>query len=201
VTGRRRALPRRFFAGDPLDLAPLLLGKILAAGDRAGRIVEVEAYHGEQDPASHAYRGRTPRNATMFGPPGHLYVYFTYGMHYCANVVCGPVGVPGAVLLRALEPLGDLGGSSGPALLCRALGIDRSFDGADLVKNDRGVRLLDDGFVVDSIGTSARIGLSARVGDAAAWPWRFFVPTSPFLSRRAGAWRSSPATAGAAPPP
>jgi DNA-3-methyladenine glycosylase len=95
-------VPRSFYDRDPLEVAPELLGKLLVRGERRGRIVEVEAYRGESDPASHAFGGLRPRCATMFGPAGHLYVYFTYGMHYCSNVVCLPDGIAGAVLLRAL---------------------------------------------------------------------------------------------------
>ena len=190
-----RRLPRRFFAVDSRELAPLLLNKVLVRGERAGRIVEVEAYAGEADPASHAFRGRTARNATMFGPPGHLYVYFTYGMHYCANVVCGPDGEASAVLLRGLTPLTGLDAMraargpaarvdrdlcNGPGKLCQALGLDRAFDGADLVTGDRGVGLVDDG-----TAPPARPGLSGRVGISVATdvPWRFYVPGAVGVSR------------------
>jgi len=101
-------LPRAFFERDPVLVAPQLVGKLLRRGELEARIVEVEAYRGASDAASHAFRSKTTRNATMFGPPGHLYVYFTYGMHHCANVVCWPEGEPGAVLLRALAPLSGL---------------------------------------------------------------------------------------------
>ena len=103
-----RRLERSDFQHDPLVVAPQLLGKLLQRGPLLARIVEVEAYRGASDAASHAYRGKTARNATMFGPPGYLYVYFTYGMHHCANVVCCPDGEAGAVLIRALAPLGGL---------------------------------------------------------------------------------------------
>ena len=190
-----RPLPRRFFAADSRELAPLLLNKLLMRGERVGRIVEVEAYAGAADPASHAFRGRTVRNATMFGPPGHLYVYFTYGMHFCANVVCGLDGEASAVLLRGLTPVAGLDEMraargpaarrdrdlcSGPGKLCQALGLDRSFDGADLVTGDRGVRVVDDGTPPpERPGASGRIGLSV----AADVPWRFYVPGAVGLSR------------------
>jgi DNA-3-methyladenine glycosylase len=208
VRGRR--LPRSFYDRDPLEVAPALLNKVLVHAERAGRIVEVEAYRGADDPASHAFRGPTARNATMFGPPGHLYVYFTYGMHWCANVVCAHGGRGGAVLLRALAPLEGVaamrrarGGSrrvtelcSGPAKLCQALGIDRSFDGADLVVADRGVTILDDG-----VPPPAEPGVGPRIGISVATehPWRFFVPGDPNVSRpRPGPRRARAATAPAA---
>jgi DNA-3-methyladenine glycosylase len=168
---------------------------VLVHGERAGRIVEVEAYAGAADPASHAFRGRTARNATMFGPPGHLYVYLSYGVHFCANVVCGPAGEASAVLLRALAPLGGLEQMraargpaagrdrdlcSGPGRLCRALGLDRSFDGADLVTADLGVAVVDDGTPPPPApGVSGRIGISV----AAEVPWRFYVPGAAGISR------------------
>jgi len=157
--------------------------------------VEVEAYAGAVDPASHAYRGRTARNATMFGPPGHLYVYFTYGLHFCANVVCGADGDASAVLLRGMTAVGGLDAMrvargpaarrdrdlcSGPAKLCQAFGIDRSFDGADLVKGNLGLVVADDGTRAPSEpGVSGRIGVSM----AADLPWRFYIPGAVGLSR------------------
>ena len=160
-----------------------------------GRIVEVEAYAGATDPASHAFRGRTARNAAMFGPPGHLYVYFTYGMHFCANVVCGTDGEASAVLLRGLTPLAGLRGMraargraaradrdlcNGPGKLCQAFGLDRTFDGADLVTGDRGVEVVDDGTPPPADPcVSGRVGLSV----ATEVPWRFFVPGAMGLSR------------------
>ncbi|HEV2360317.1 MAG TPA: DNA-3-methyladenine glycosylase [Acidimicrobiales bacterium] len=176
--------PRAFYTRDPLEVAPGLLGMVLAREDgRAGRIVEAEAYRGTADAASHAYRGQTPRNSTMFGPPGHLYVYFTYGMHFCCNVVCGPSGVAGAVLLRALAPVEPLEPMScaGPARLCKALGIDRSLDGADLLDPASPVRLLspepDDDLAPGAqvVMCGPRIGLGDRVGQAASFPWRFWL--------------------------
>jgi DNA-3-methyladenine glycosylase len=200
----RRRLSRRFYGRDPRVVAPELLGKLLVRDDQVARIVEVEAYCGSEDPGSHAYRGMTRRNATMFGPPGRLYVYFTYGMHWCANAVCGREGEGVAVLLRAAEPVAgvdemrdrrpaarrDRDLLSGPARLCQAFGLDGEFDGADLVTADRGVTIVDDGTpppVDPSVGP--RIGLSAGVEH----PWRWCVPGSLHLSR--------PVSAATAPAP
>lgn len=201
--GSATVLDRSFLGRDPRDVAPDLLNKLLVRRDdggdaadggvRAGRIVEVEAYCGEADPGSHAYRGMTPRNRTMFGPAGGLYVYFTYGMHWCANVVCGEVGAGVAVLLRALAPVAGLEAMyaarpparrerdlcSGPAKLCQALGLDGSFDGADLVRADRGVWLADDGTPPPAAPhQTTRIGLSA----GGEHPWRWCVPGDPHVS-------------------
>jgi DNA-3-methyladenine glycosylase len=197
VARRPRPLPRAFYDRDVHLVAADLLGKVLVGPDGAsGRIVEVEAYAGPDDPGSHGYRGETPRTRVMFGPPGHLYVYFSYGMHWCANVVCGPSGTCAAVLLRALAPLDglplmrarrpsarrDRDLCSGPAKLCQALGIDKAHDGADVVRGDRGVVLLDDGTPPprEPVRTT-RIGLSA----GADLPWRLFVPGDPNVSRPA----------------
>lgn len=190
-----------------MDLAPWLLNKVLAKGDRAGRIVEVEAYKGSIDPASHAYRGETVRTAVMFGPPGFLYVYFTYGMHWCANVVTGPEGQASALLIRALAPLlgvdemrqaraaarRDRDLCNGPAKLCQALGITGADGGADLLARrarraqgaemdaaSAGVRLLDDGTPPpEHPGQGKRIGISV----AKDLPWRFWVPGDENVSR------------------
>jgi DNA-3-methyladenine glycosylase len=191
----RRRLPRAFYRRDPREVAPDLLNKLLVRGERIGRIVEVEAYCGEIDPGSHAFRGMTKRNATMFGPPGRLYVYFTYGMHWCANAVCGDEGEGVAVLLRALEPVAGLEQmraarpraarardlASGPAKLCQAFSLDGTQDGADLVTAGAGVTVVDDGTPPPVVpGVSGRIGLSA----GADLPWRWYVPGDPNLSRR-----------------
>ncbi len=198
-------MERSDLEGNPVAVAPWLLNKVLARGARAGRIVEVEAYHGANDAASHAYRGLTPRTAVMFGPPGYLYVYFTYGMHWCANVVCGPEGEAAAVLIRALAPLAgveemwdarpaarlerDL--CNGPAKLCQALGITGADSGEDLLATRRPsgavapaaqglVRLLDDG-----TPPPRRPGRGTRIGikEATEKRWRFWVPGDPSVSR------------------
>jgi DNA-3-methyladenine glycosylase len=171
-------------------VAPDLLNKLLVTRDgRVGRIVEVEAYRGEEDPASHAFRGPTARNTVMFGPPGHLYVYFSYGVHWCANVVCGRAGTAQAVLLRALDPIDglplmrqarwrdqrrqdDRDLCRGPGRLCQALGIDKRFDGEDLVAVGSSVWLADDG-----LAPPARPLATPRVGISVGTDrlWRFSV--------------------------
>ena len=180
---------------DPVVVASRLLNKVLVNGDRSGRIVEVEAYHGANDAASHAYRGLTPRTAVMFGPPGFLYVYFTYGMHWCANVVCGPDGEAAAVLIRALAPLTGLEAMrearpaartdrelcNGPAKLCQALGISGADNGSDLLTAAPGtVGLRDDGSP-----PPRRPGRGTRIGikEATEKRWRFWVPGDPHVSR------------------
>ena len=191
---RRRTLPRRFYADGALTVAPQLLNKLLVRDGRAGRIVEVEAYQGSRDPASHAYRGPTRRNATMFGRPGLLYVYFTYGMHFCANVVCMPEGTAEAVLLRALAPVSgvdamraarpgadkDVQLANGPAKLCQAMGITRTEDGADLVTGSAGIRVVDDGVPPPTVpAASSRVGIR----HASDRPWRWWVPGDPNVSK------------------
>lgn len=179
----RRPIDRELLAGDAAVVAPLLLNKLLVHGECVGRIVEVEAYD-ETDPASHTFRGRTARNAVMFGPPGHLYVYFSYGMHYCSNVVTGPPGVGSAVLLRAVRPVAGIdtmrrrrGGraqlADGPAKLCQAFAIGPEHDGADLCELAGSVGLADDGTPPPSAPiVGPRIGISKAVDT----PWRFRVP-------------------------
>jgi len=202
-------LTRAFYERDSREVAPELLNKVLVhddpeAGRLAVRIVEVEAYAGEEDPGSHGYRGLTPRTATMFGPGGHLYVYFTYGMHWCANVVTGTEGVCSAVLLRAGEPLEGLEAMrarrpaarrdrelcSGPARLAQALGLTREHDGADLVLGP--IHLVDDGMPPPrEPGNSVRVGLGPGRGDE--HPWRWFVPGNEHVSRvRVGAPTDAP---------
>lgn len=200
---RRRAVEvpeRSVLGGEPEEVARWLLNAVLVAGDRAGRIVEVEAYGAEEDPPSHASRGWRARSASMFGPPGTLYVYLIYGVHHCANVVCRPEGRAAAVLVRGLEPLAGLGpvteddGSAalgtgdpeslaqlcrGPAKAARALGIDRRHDGLDLLDPSAPVRLVRDGVEAPEVPTAGeRIG----VRDPNRRRWRFWVPGSPGVS-------------------
>jgi len=194
-------LGRDFFARDTLTVARELLGqrlvRVLDGVRLSGRIVEVEAYIGEEDRASHARFGRTERNAAMYGPPGHAYVYLIYGMHHCLNLVAGPEGFPAAVLVRALEPLEglermralrsgqpDLQLTSGPGRLCQALAIDRRFDKVDLCAPD-GLLFLETGHAVDdeTVVTGPRVGVRGDNAARAA-PWRFYLRGSPYVSRR-----------------
>jgi len=196
-------ISRAFFARHSLQVAPDLLGCVIehqtAAGLVAVELTEVEAYAGENDPASHAYRGRTARNAVMFGPPGHAYVYFTYGMHFCANLVCLGNGSASAVLLRAgrviegeelardrrtrgatMVSFRDL--ARGPARMCQALDIDRSLDGADVCVPYSPLRVRGPG--ASTTLRSAKIAIGPRVGvsSAAEVPWRFWIEGEPTVS-------------------
>jgi DNA-3-methyladenine glycosylase len=204
-------LPRSFFARPSLEVAPDLLGRLLVRplpeGVLAGRIVECEAYE-EGDPASHSFRGPTDRTAVMFGPPGHLYVYFTYGMHFCMNVVTGDDGEGSAVLLRAVEPTDGLDRMrerrgisdgrilcAGPGRLAQAFGITRAENGMDLVSGrdmfiDEGERIAE-----ESLGVGGRIGISVAIDR----PWRFYVMGNPFVSR-VSSGRSRRAVGSAATP-
>ena len=188
-------LPRAFFERPAPDVARDLIGKVLvhrtAAGLRSGRIVEVEAYRGRQDPASHAFRGPTPRSAVMFGLPGHLYVYFTYGMHHCVNFVCEAEGSAGAVLVRALEPLRGIDAmrrsrgtpefarlARGPGCVAQALALDRRQDGLDLSSGEVWVASTTRPPYAARILRGQRIGI--RVG--VERPWRFWVAGHPCVS-------------------
>jgi DNA-3-methyladenine glycosylase len=192
--GRHGVSPvaRGFYDRPVLEVAHDLLGCVVHAGDVRLRLTEVEAYDGENDPASHAFRGPTPRNAVMFGPPGHAYVYFTYGMHYCVNVVCGPVGKAAAVLLRAGEVIAGeervadrrpaarpRDYARGPARLCVALGIDRELNGTDLTRRRSPLRL-EPGEPVPpaAVMTGPRVGVSS----AADRPWRYWIAGDPTVS-------------------
>jgi DNA-3-methyladenine glycosylase len=181
VRRRGRVLPRRFYDRDAQAVAPELLGKLLVdrSGDEvvAARLVEVEAYRGASDPGSHAYRGPTRRNASMFERPGTLYVYFIYGMHWCMNAVCGPGAQPHAVLLRAAVPVEGVdtfrarrGAArrdrellSGPARLTEAFAIDGSSDGSDLIAGP--LQIVDDGTPPPKAVITTRIGLGTNRGE------------------------------------
>jgi DNA-3-methyladenine glycosylase len=177
-------------SGDVLDVAPRLLGAVLRHGEVAVRLTEVEAYDGPNDPGSHARNGRTNRNAVMFGPPGRLYVYFTYGMHHCCNVVVGPDGTASAVLLRAGEVVDghdlarerrrrgrDRDLARGPARLCQALGIDLSSNGTDLATGPVTLTLCD-AAPASAVSSGPRVGLR----EAADHPWRFWLDGDPTVS-------------------
>ncbi len=197
-----RRLPRSFYERDSLEVARDLIGCLFIRRDReptAVRIVETEAYRGEDDPGSHGYRGPTPRTASMFGPPGRLYVYFTYGMHWCVNIVCAKPGVCQAVLLRAGEPVQGIETmrrrrpriadnrllAAGPARLAQALGIAREHDGSSLLRGSEFFCAEDeatDAFRAQEVAQTVRVGLAPGRGDRL--PWRFVVPGHPHASRR-----------------
>ncbi|MFJ2258056.1 DNA-3-methyladenine glycosylase [Streptomyces sp. NPDC087844] len=198
----RTPLARDFFDRPVLEVAPDLLGRVLVRTDPDGstdpielRITEVEAYDGANDPGSHAFRGPTARNAVMFGPPGYVYVYFTYGMWHCMNLVCGPEGRAGAVLLRAgeitegvevarkrrLSARHDRELAKGPARLATALGVDRSLDGTDACASQSSPLRLLHGTPVpsDQVLSGPRTGVS---GDGGVHPWRFWITSDPTVS-------------------
>ena len=218
-------LDRAFFVRDPRRVARELLGKVLVRQElvqqdkdrqaggacRIARIVEVEAYRGEKDPAAHAAAGRTARNAVLFGPPGHAYVYFIYGNHYCLNVSCEPEGQAGCVLFRALEPLAGIEEmarargiaihspaawpklTSGPGRLAQAFGITRARDnGRDLTSPESGLWIGDDGFRRRSIRVTPRIGISK----AQDKPLRYILAGNRFVSGRKSASSRSTCTFG-----
>jgi DNA-3-methyladenine glycosylase len=187
-----RRLPRSFFNRPSVVVARDLLGTVVIHADTAVRLTEVEAYDGANDPASHAFRGETPRNAVMFGPPGRLYVYFTYGMHFCMNLVCQPQGTASAVLLRAGEVVGGIevararrpGASDrdlarGPARLCTAMAVARNQNGIEvagahpLMTIHRGAPVAD-----EAVQAGPRVGIA----QAADLPWRFWIDADPTVS-------------------
>ncbi len=187
-------IPRPFFERYTPAVARALLGsrlvRMMGRSRLSGVVVETEAYRGSRDPASHAYRGRTKRNETMFGPAGHAYVYFTMGVHYCLNVTTEGKGVPAAVLIRAIEPLEGVELmrrnrgvnetrrlAAGPGNLTKALGIGRELNGEDLVRSDR--LFFESGPTARNVGISRRIGVSAGT----SFMWRFYVKGSPFVSK------------------
>lgn len=188
---------------DALDVAPLLLGARFAVRSPEGtvtvRLTEVEAYEGDRDPGSHAFRGRTPRTEVMFGPAGRLYVYFTYGMHWCCNLVCGPEGRASAVLLRGGEVIEgieiargrriaakrDVDLARGPARMAQALGLDGAENGRELDTGrepDARVWLETAPAPASDVRTGPRVGVSGAGGDGEQFPWRFWLPDEPTVS-------------------
>lgn len=195
-----KLLPRSFYIHPPDEVSRDLLGKLITHkldGERlTGRIVEVEAYFGIDDPASHSFIGKTERNAVLFGPPGVAYVYFIYGMYYCLNVSCEPDGEAGGVLIRALEPIEGLATmarlrklppnpkpqrlTSGPGKLCQALDITRAaHNGLDVTSSSSGLHIEDDGYRPESILATPRIGIRLAVER----PARFLIEGNKFVSR------------------
>lgn len=195
-------IPRSFYNHPPDEVSRSLLGKLLVRnldGERlVGRIVELEAYFGLDDPAAHSFAGKTPRNAVLFGPPGFAYVYFIYGMYYCLNFSCEPDGQAGGVLIRALEPVEGLATmarlrnlpegakpqllTSGPGRLCQAFGITRAtHNGLDVTDPKSPLQVRDDGFRPEVIAATPRIGISK----AAERPHRFLIQGNSFVSGKA----------------
>jgi len=192
-------LPREFYVQDTRAVAQKLLGQIVqrrlpTGGLLSGIIVETEAYL-KDDPACHAYRGRTPRNSTMFGPPGHAYVYFTYGLHMMLNLVCAPEGTAEAVLIRALEPVEGVEAmrqnrrgiletrqlTNGPGKLAQALALTRlTHDGVDLTEPSSELLILPNEYSPFEMVTKTRIGITQGVD----LPWRYYVAGNPFVSRK-----------------
>ncbi|MBA2812261.1 DNA-3-methyladenine glycosylase [Streptomyces sp. KM273126] len=199
ATPDRTPLTREFFDRPVLEVAPDLLGRVLVRTTPDGpielRLTEVEAYDGENDPGSHAYRGRTARNDVMFGPPGHVYVYFTYGMWHCMNLVCGPEGRASAVLLRAgdvtagaelarkrrISARNDRELAKGPARLTMALGVDRALDGADVCGGPDSpfAALTGTPAAPDQVRSGPRTGVA---GDGGTHPWRYWIADDPTVS-------------------
>jgi len=191
----RRKLEREFYDRPTTRVAKDLLGKYLVVKNRrrilSGKIVEAEAYIGSKDPACHASKGMTPRNRVMFGPPGHAYIYFTYGMYHCLNLVTEKEGFPAAVLIRAVEPEEGIESmikrrktkniknlTSGPGKLCQALGLDRSRNGEDLCSEKIWVE--DRGEKTETIESASRIGITSGTNRK----WRFYIRANQFVSRR-----------------
>lgn len=190
-------LGREHFDRDPVEVAPDLLGALLRVDDVVVRLTEVEAYRGEgEDPGSHSFRGRTPRVESMWGEPGHLYCYFTYGMHWCCNLVCWPPGRSGAVLLRAGEVIAghdtvaarragiaERDWTRGPARLATSLALDGGDDGADAVTSGGRARVYE-GVTPppSSVRSGPRVGVSGPGGDGDGYPWRFWVEGEPSVS-------------------
>ncbi|QFG68811.1 DNA-3-methyladenine glycosylase [Ornithinimicrobium pratense] len=193
-------IDRDFLARPVLDVAPALLGALLQHDGVTLRLTEVEAYAGPADPGSHAYRGPTPRTEVMFGPPGHLYVYLSYGMHHCVNIVTGPDGTASAVLLRAAQvvegldlarerrqaglstPVTERDLARGPGRLTRALGLALRHDGLDLLAPEAEVRLRPGTRPPGVVRTGPRVGVSGEGGDGALFPWRFWIGDEPTVS-------------------
>jgi len=206
MTRKTKVLRRAFFNRDPRAVARELLGKLIVRRDGrkqlAGRIVEVEAYLGAGDLAAHAAAGHTARNAVIFGPSGHAYVYFIYGVHYCLNISCLPEGDAGCVLIRALEPVSGIADmanarglhdldlsttrdlrnlASGPGKLCEALSITRPRDnGKDMLSPASDLQVISDGFRAEDVATTQRIGITK----SAEMPLRYVIAGNTFLSRK-----------------